>query len=341
MDVTFVLEDETAFCSRVELFDKFQEIKERIKKSRNIPVDRQTLLFNGEVLQNEALVIDSDISEFSRVQLLVQPNEKVYDLPQWIRNVSNLNIQEMQEMLSSIPGAQNTPFTMDPSMVLSENPDEIEESISSMMHAPAKEPVPQFLVPYNQVKFTVKSLDAKRKPLPMQMNLDDTVLLLKKMYFRKKRPRILKLKDMVVVTKVGYELYDRMSMLACGMLNLSHVYVCQRSEEGALIGGDLKKGKMLKVMVVPEGGTEKIPIEVNSLTLLEDLRYELEKFHKHVLPRSVHYTFTVKDDPVPCEVYSFDKLGIKEGETIVIKPIKLSLPFSFHSSENGEEAMHA
>ncbi|KAK7357526.1 hypothetical protein VNO80_16815 [Phaseolus coccineus] len=315
MDVTFVLEDETAFCIRVELFDKFQEIKERIKKSRNIPVDRQTLLFNGQVLQNEAFVIDSDISQFSRVQLLVQPNENVYDLPQWIRNVSKLNIQEMQEMLSSIPEAQNMPFTMDPSMVLSENPDEIEEFISSMMDAPPEKPV----VPYNKVTFTVKSLDVWRKPLPMQMNLSDTVLQLKKMFIRKKRSRNLKTKDMVVVTKVGDELYDHMSMLACGMLNLSHVYLCKRSEEGALIGEDLKKGKMLKVMVVPKGGTEKIPIEVNSLTRLEDLRYELEKFHKHVLPQSVDYSFTVKDD-LPCEGYSFDKLGIKEGETVVIKP---------------------
>ncbi|XP_047162565.1 uncharacterized protein LOC124832408 [Vigna umbellata] len=328
MDVTFVLEDKTEFCIRVESSNKFQEIKEKIKISRNIPVDRQTLLFNGQVFQNEALFIDTHISQLSRVPQLVQPNENEYDLPQWIRNVSKLDIQEMQEMLSSIPEAQNMSFTVDASVVLTENPDEIEEFVSSMMDTPPEEPVPQFPLP-NTVMFMVKSLDVKRKPLPVEMYLKDTVLQLKEVFIRTKKPRRLKVKNMVVVNKVGDELHDHMSMLACGMLNVSHVYVCSRSERGALIAVDLKHGKMLKVMVVPKGRIQKIPIEVNSLNCLGDLRFELEKFHKHFLPESFGYFFTIKNGLLASETYSFDRLGIKEGDTVIINPKQLSSVFQW------------
>jgi len=317
MDVTFVLEDETAFCIRVDVFENFQEIKERIKKSTNIPVDRQTLLFNGQVLQDEAFFIDSNISPFSLVEVLVQPNENDYDLPQWIRNASKLDVKEMQEMLSSISEPQTMSFTTDTTKVLTENPDGLQEFISSMMDAPPEEPVPQVPLP-NKVMFTVKSLDLKRKPLLMRMSLNDTVLQLKEQFFRDKKPKTLQVMNMVVLTKQGDELHDHMSMLECGMLNMSHVYMCKRSEGGGLIGFDLKKGKMLKVMVVPKGGTEKIPIEVNSHCHFEDLRFELEKFHKHVVP-SVGYFFTFNDIPAP-ERFSFIRLRIKEGDTLVINP---------------------
>jgi len=327
MDVTFVLEDGTESCIRVELSDKFQEIKERIKISRNIPVDRQTLLFNGQVLQNEALFIDSHISQLSRVQLLVRPKENEYDLPHWIRRASKLDTQEMQEMLSSIQEPQNMSSTMDASVVLTENPDEIEEFVSSMIDEPPEGPVPQFPPP-NKVMFTVQSLDMKRKPLRMEMYVNDNVLRLKKVFIRTKRPRRLKVKDMVVVNKVGDELHDHMSMLECGMLNMSHVYVCRRSERGALVAVDLKHGKMLKVMVVPNGGIQKIPIEVNSLSCLGDLRFELEKFHKHVLPESFGYSFTIKNGLLATETYSFDTLGITEGDTVLINPKQLSFPSS-------------
>ncbi|CAJ1977267.1 unnamed protein product [Sphenostylis stenocarpa] len=307
---------EAVFCMRVELSNTFQEIKEKIKTLTNIPVDRQTLLFNGQVLQNEALFIDT-ISEISPcLQLLVRPSINEYDLPQWITNVSKLDRDEMQEMLSSIPDAQNMSFPMDDpsnaSVVLPENPAKIEEFISSMTHAPPEE---QFPLP-NKVSFKVKSKDVRRVPLFMRMTLNDTVLQLKQAFIKAKKPRSLTVKDMMVITKFGDELHDHMSMLECGMLNMAYVYVYKRSDVAAMSVARLKSGKMLKVIVVPQWGAEKIHMEVNSRSSLEDLRFELEKCHQHVLPENLDYFFKSKNIILVSEMESFEMLGIKEGDTI-------------------------
>ncbi|KAK7391023.1 hypothetical protein VNO78_19308 [Psophocarpus tetragonolobus] len=248
--VSFVLEDESRFSVEVGFFDSFKEIKEKIKKHKDIPVDRQKLMFEGKVLENEDSIFNHAISEGSRVQLLVTEPSKV--------------------------------------------------------------------------KFMVRILDFEhnKKPLSVEMNLNDTVLQLKEKIFHAKQPLNFRLVEMEVRTKWGQELQDHRSLRDCGILNISHVYARKRIPQP---GFDIHFGKRpTTVMVVPKNGTDTIPIEVNGQCCVEDLRFELDKFYTHALPQNGQYFFiNNKTGNMISEKYTFDWHRIKDGDTIQITPYQV------------------
>uniref|UniRef100_A0A2N9I0H6 Ubiquitin-like domain-containing protein n=1 Tax=Fagus sylvatica TaxID=28930 RepID=A0A2N9I0H6_FAGSY len=55
--------------------DSLLEIKEKIKRSQNIPLSMQTLIYNGNVLQDDFNVLDSGLHRYidSRIQLVIAP----------------------------------------------------------------------------------------------------------------------------------------------------------------------------------------------------------------------------------------------------------------------------
>ncbi|KAI4298641.1 hypothetical protein L6164_032175 [Bauhinia variegata] len=71
MDVFFDLQRGRSFCIEVGYFDTVLEIKEKIHKYQYIPVSKQTLIFNGQVLQDDADVDKCVILHNSRIQLVV------------------------------------------------------------------------------------------------------------------------------------------------------------------------------------------------------------------------------------------------------------------------------
>lgn len=60
-------------------FDTVLEIKEKVEKYQGIPVSRQTLSFNGDVLQDELNVHYSEILDRSRIELQIAPDPNVKD----------------------------------------------------------------------------------------------------------------------------------------------------------------------------------------------------------------------------------------------------------------------
>ncbi|KAJ4703194.1 putative Ubiquitin [Melia azedarach] len=79
MDVIFEPKRGKEFSIEVGFFDTVLEIKEKIQKYQGIPIPKQTLVFNGQVLQDERDVEQCEILQNSRIQLLIAPDS---DKPQ-------------------------------------------------------------------------------------------------------------------------------------------------------------------------------------------------------------------------------------------------------------------
>ncbi|XP_022853833.1 ubiquitin domain-containing protein 7SL RNA2-like [Olea europaea var. sylvestris] len=71
MDINIQPSDGNAFQIEIGYFDTVLEMKEKIQKVKGIPITKQTLVFNGNVLQDELNVHYSDILDQSYIQLIV------------------------------------------------------------------------------------------------------------------------------------------------------------------------------------------------------------------------------------------------------------------------------
>ncbi|XP_038881479.1 ubiquitin domain-containing protein 7SL RNA1-like [Benincasa hispida] len=75
MDVIFVPEQGETFGIEVGFFDTVLEIKEKIEKYHGIPIPKQSLIFNGRILQDHRDVEFCEILQHSRIQLVVANSE--------------------------------------------------------------------------------------------------------------------------------------------------------------------------------------------------------------------------------------------------------------------------
>jgi hypothetical protein len=73
MDVIFEPLRGRPFSIEVGFFDSVLEIKEKIQKYQAIPISKQTLIFNGNVLHDNRNVEHCEILQSSHVQLIVSP----------------------------------------------------------------------------------------------------------------------------------------------------------------------------------------------------------------------------------------------------------------------------
>lgn len=76
MDVNFYQPgNRDYFTIEVGYFDTVAEIKEKIEKYYGFPIASQTLIFNGEVMEDERDTVHYEILHNSRIQLQVQPKQ--------------------------------------------------------------------------------------------------------------------------------------------------------------------------------------------------------------------------------------------------------------------------
>ncbi|KAJ1381608.1 Ubiquitin-like domain superfamily [Sesbania bispinosa] len=61
----------STFSIEVGFFDTVLEIKEKVQKYQDIPISKQTLIFNNQVLQDDSDVWKCEILQNSRIQLIV------------------------------------------------------------------------------------------------------------------------------------------------------------------------------------------------------------------------------------------------------------------------------
>ncbi|KAK7860010.1 ubiquitin-like protein-NEDD8-like protein RUB3 [Quercus suber] len=75
MDVIFDPQRGRPFSIEVGFFDTILEIKEKVKKYQGIPVSKQTLIFNGNVLKDDLNVEHTEILQNSHIQLMIAASE--------------------------------------------------------------------------------------------------------------------------------------------------------------------------------------------------------------------------------------------------------------------------
>ncbi|XP_052197687.1 ubiquitin domain-containing protein 7SL RNA1-like [Diospyros lotus] len=76
MDVFFEPTRGRPFGMELGYFDTVAEIKEKIQKDQGIPVSKQILIFNGQVLRDDLNVHFSEILDRSRIQLVVSTDSE-------------------------------------------------------------------------------------------------------------------------------------------------------------------------------------------------------------------------------------------------------------------------
>ncbi|KAJ9136306.1 hypothetical protein P3X46_033397 [Hevea brasiliensis] len=82
MDVFFEPQRGSPFSIELGYFDTVLEIKEKVLKYRGIPVNKQTLVFNGQVLQDDRDIEYCEILHNSHIQLLIAPDNDNKPQPQ-------------------------------------------------------------------------------------------------------------------------------------------------------------------------------------------------------------------------------------------------------------------
>jgi hypothetical protein len=65
MDLTFSVDKEKNFSIQVSFFDSFLDVKEKIYKYQGLPISKQNLFFNGKLLKDEDIIINSKLIQGS------------------------------------------------------------------------------------------------------------------------------------------------------------------------------------------------------------------------------------------------------------------------------------
>ncbi|XP_039024847.1 ubiquitin domain-containing protein 7SL RNA1-like [Hibiscus syriacus] len=110
MDVIFETQSGKAFSIEVDFFDTVLEIKGKVQKYEGTPVDNQTLIFNGQVLQNERDVEYCEILQYSRIQLRVAPASDIKNKQQ---RRSSSPLKEVQLNADTPLSESSFPFEID------------------------------------------------------------------------------------------------------------------------------------------------------------------------------------------------------------------------------------
>ncbi|XP_010431560.1 PREDICTED: uncharacterized protein LOC104715888 [Camelina sativa] len=112
MDVFFVTQKGSRFCIEVGYWDTVLEIKKKIEKYQRIPVSKQTILFQGNVLQDHLDIEQCVILNNSRLHLYISSPDQNLNQN---RNNQVLKIDQSQQSNSTehnIDGHQDSTVMM-------------------------------------------------------------------------------------------------------------------------------------------------------------------------------------------------------------------------------------
>ncbi|KAL6959658.1 hypothetical protein U1Q18_039812 [Sarracenia purpurea var. burkii] len=106
MDLFFEPTRGKAFSIEVGYFDTVLEIKESIEKHQGIPVSKQTLIFNGQVLPDELNVHFSEILDRSHIQLVVAPDPEKLSTKDEDQSPVQPPLRKVQLLLKKSPASK-------------------------------------------------------------------------------------------------------------------------------------------------------------------------------------------------------------------------------------------
>ncbi|MED6143636.1 hypothetical protein PIB30_007940 [Stylosanthes scabra] len=268
MDVYFDIQRGRTFCIEIGYFDSVLEIKEKVHKYQGIPVAKQTLFFNGHVLQDDGDVWKCEILNNSHIQLVVAPDSDKSPVAAGIHKT---------EEVSAATG-------------------DLSSSVVKI-----------------HLNLKIASFKAH---VPIEMNVNDTVLKLKEKIQEMEGVAMSK----IVLHATGTELHDHQLLKDCEISDKYEIDVSLRpSPTTSAVASGGGGSKKLKLMVLPNTGTNKIPVEVNASDNVRELRKELQKLHQKLqfhLPQE-GYFFIYKQNVMDDDM-SFRWHHVVQGDTIEI-----------------------
>ncbi|XP_043707359.1 ubiquitin-NEDD8-like protein RUB2 [Telopea speciosissima] len=122
MDVFFEIPKGKRFTIEVGYFDTVLEMKEKIHKYEGIPISRQILVFNGQVMADEHDTEYYEVLHRSRIQLILEPEPPASNKPP-ASSASVVKLEESSSTSSSPPrklqilvknSKRQFPVSMDP-----------------------------------------------------------------------------------------------------------------------------------------------------------------------------------------------------------------------------------
>ncbi|KAE7995492.1 hypothetical protein FH972_000276 [Carpinus fangiana] len=126
MEVIFELQGGNQFTIEVGYFDTVLEIKEKIQKYQAIPISKQTLLFNGNVLQDNHNVGQCEILENSHIQVIIVSHEP--NKAKAMVGIDNLSMPKKIQVYIKTPTSKfHVPLKMDVNDTIGQLKEKIKE----------------------------------------------------------------------------------------------------------------------------------------------------------------------------------------------------------------------
>ncbi|KAK8664852.1 hypothetical protein V6N13_084625 [Hibiscus sabdariffa] len=304
MDVIFETQSGKAFCIEVGFFDTVLEIKEKVQKYQGIPVTKQTLLFNGQVLQDERDVEYCQLLQNSHVHLLVASDSdhnyvrkpQVNGQPQ-----QQAPLPSKETLLNVVNAPSSTtpvPHANDPVLLL-------------------KDKVQDQTEPVDPGNWLVVHSDERR------LTEDDVVEVLNiitpptssgKGVARATTGTGSKSKKVTEKNAVDVNIMPPPPprTTSSDMLKLTW-------KDSAAAAPKSRSSEKLKVLVLPRHATKKIAVEMNATDNVGELRKELERLQKRILlPLPPEGYFFIHKQSVMEDDRSFRWHNVRQGDTIEI-----------------------
>ncbi|KAG9138704.1 hypothetical protein Leryth_023197 [Lithospermum erythrorhizon] len=243
MDVSFQPTRGRPFTIEVGFFDTVSEIKEKIQKEQCIPAPTQTLMFNGNILQDDLNIHDSEILDLSHIQLIVAPETNV--------NSNGLVIQDIQ----------SSPTPSNKIRLIVKMPNRAKPSLELEMEA------------HDTVR-RLKERIQETQGLPMNM-------LVLHINGNELRDPNKSLRDYSLSYSSEVDLSIRGGDFSPMPPPNSSTGLGPSSTSSSGSSSDTNRSKKLRVTIVTKCGTKKIPLEVNPAENVAALRKELQKLSNH------------------------------------------------------------
>ncbi|KAK8524354.1 hypothetical protein V6N13_015382 [Hibiscus sabdariffa] len=313
MDVIFETQIGKAFCIEVGFFDTVLEIKEKVQKYQGIPVAKQTLVFKGQVLQDERDVQHCQLLQNSHVHLIVASDSdynytqkpQVNGQPQ---QQAPLPSKETQLNVNAPSFTTPVPLQMDANDQVLLLKDKVQDQTEPV------DPVNWLVVHSDERQLTedeiVEILNIITPPTSPEKGAAGNIMpppggsdMLK-----------LTWKDSADVNTMAAapRTTGGSDMLKLTWKDSADVNTMAPAPKTT-------SSEKLKVLVLPRHGTKKIPVEMNATDNVGELRKELEKLQKRILlPLPPEGYFFIHKQSVMEDDRSFKWHHVRQGDTIEI-----------------------
>ncbi|EOA20934.1 hypothetical protein CARUB_v10001265mg [Capsella rubella] len=340
----------SSFEIEVDYKDTMLEVKQKIEKSHRIPVCKQTLLFDGVVLQDDLVIEQYQIFHGSRLQLFVSPdNNQTEQSPPPSSSTDHIIDGHDQDSTVTVQTEQSPSSTSTQNVINPHQDSSVtvqtdqSPSSNSVEDSSEKERIRKKRIVVYVSLYSRESKAAKGVPVAVNVKMNDNVKELRDelvkveergelnlpqgTYFLTHKNRVLNENESFWVAGVDHG--DRIEILPTHLTRGSVAEMITNTQDSS--EKERIRKKRIVVYVVPYSGESEaakgVPVAVNMKMNdnVKELRNELVKIEEKGelnLPQDGY--ILVHKNQLLNENLSFWVAGVDHGNTIVILPRHLT-----------------